>query len=356
MHRRTAALAPLVAFALLRCGGSAGAPGGVATPDRQKNAPAAASATATSTTTDAAAAVAAVPEKQTAPTEKRTPFQLAAFDPPHERSAQPGDGQWVAAAEAGDADGEPLAYRTTVHPHGIRKDVYVAIIAFDLVRAELRWVSGTKEPESKSVGAEHKPGIVPSADRPKLIAAFNGGFMAHHGHYGAMIDGAEFLPPHRGACTIAIGKDQSVRIASWEKLVDDVANFSAYRQTPPCLVEDGALNPDLPNQHVKWGLSAEGKFEIRRSALGVDASGRVLYFGLGEWVLPREIAAAMKLAGAVSSAELDINWSYTRFNFYGKGAEGSVQVTGTLIPQLVHTKKSYVAEVAARDFFYVRRK
>jgi len=172
-----------------------------------------------------------------------------------------------------------------------------------------------------------------------------------------MLDGHVLVPPREGACTIAMLEGGSVKIAPWEELAGDASSLANYRQTPPCLVHGGELHERIVAEPKKWGLSAEGKDEIRRSALGIDPSGRVLFFGLGEWVVPKEIAKAMKVAGAVTAAELDINWSYTRFNFYGRKTEGGpLEVTSTLIPQLVHGKRSYVADIAERDFFYIRKK
>jgi hypothetical protein len=313
-------------------------------------APSAAAASATPSSTPPPAADADSPAAQ-----PKTPFSVRAFQPPYERSAQPGDGEWTPVAETGEVAGEPIAFRSTVHPHPYRKDVYVAVIAFDLQRSELVWVAGAKEPESSTVSKEKRKGLVPAKDHDRLAAAFNGGFMARHGKLGAMLDGETFLSPKEQACTIGIGKDGSVRVAPWEEMAEHVAELASYRQTPACLVHKGELHDTIDRDRKRWGLSAEGKFDIRRSALGVDESGRILLVGMGEWVEPREIALSMKTAGAESAAELDINWSYTRFNFYGKVA-GRLQVTGTLIPKLVHTKNSYIGEVAARDFFYVRRK
>lgn len=300
-----------------------------------------------------AAAAAPAPAAEAPPPKK--PFTLAAVPPPHARSAQPGDGEWKPVPEVGEADGEPLALKTTLHPHPIRKDVEVVVIAFDLARSELVWVPGAKEPESKTAPADKRKAQVPPSDHPRLLAAFNGGFMAKHGKFGAMIDGAEFLPPREGACTIGITKSGEVRVAPWEELSSSAGELAAWRQTPPCLVHKGEPHAAVRHDHKKWGLSAEGKFEIRRTALGVDASGRTLLFGLGEWVEPKDLELAMRAAGATTAAQLDINWSYTRFNFYAKNDAGNLEVKGTLVPKLVHTKRSYL-DLAERDFFYVRKK
>ena len=62
----------------------------------------------------------------------------------------------------------------------------------------------------------------------------------------------------------------------------------------------------------------------------------------------------MKAAGAVDVAELDINWSYTRFLLYDRSTPP--QVLSTLIEKVQYSKDSYILKAAPRDFFYVRRK
>jgi hypothetical protein len=285
------------------------------------------------------------------------PMKLADLAPPHERSAQPGDGKWVSVPEIPSADDAPLALRTIVHPHPIRKDVSVTVIAFDLARTDLVWVPGSQEPASDKLPADVQKGLVPKDDRALLLAAFNGGFLARHGRFGAMVAGHELLPPRDGTCTVAFTTNGHVRIDVWERLKSAAGELSTYRQTPPCLVQGGEIHERATVEPKKWGLSADGKDEIRRSALGIDSSGRVLFFGLGEWVVPKDMALGMKVAGAVNAAELDINWSYTRFNFYGHKSSGEpLEVVGTLVPQLVHTKRAYLTDIAARDFFYIRKK
>jgi hypothetical protein len=48
-----------------------------------------------------------------------------------------------------------------------------------------------------------------------LLAAFNGGFKAIHGHYGMMVDGTTLLPPTDGLATIALRADGTIQIGQW---------------------------------------------------------------------------------------------------------------------------------------------
>jgi hypothetical protein len=245
---------------------------------------------------------------------------------------------------------------STIHPHPIKGFVFVKVVAFDRRHLDLRLVAGTQEPESKVVGPERRSGLVPSPDQPRLLAVFNGGFKARHGSYGMLLDGDLFVPPKDDACAVAQYPDETIRIRSWPELSGDTSKMSAYRQTPPCLVEQGELNPRLKSAYKsrRWGSAVGGVQDIRRSAIGIDKSGRNLLYGFGEWVTPGELALAMQTAGAVDAAQLDINWSYTRFFLFDHPPGGPPHIRETIIPKLKFSKNRYIDKSSYRDFYYLR--
>lgn len=104
-------------------------------------------------------------------------FPPAAITPPHERSAQPNDGVWAPLPEAGKL-AEDAMVRTTLHPDTISKFIPVMVVAVDLRKVGLHLVAGTKEPASKTVAEDKRPGVVPASDQPGLIAVFNGGLIS----------------------------------------------------------------------------------------------------------------------------------------------------------------------------------
>jgi hypothetical protein len=173
-----------------------------------------------------------------------------------------------------------------------------------------------------------------------------------------MVDGDTFLAPRPDSCTVAIQKDRSIRIRTFTELTASLPDAFAYRQTPPCIIERGVFHPELGSEAKprKWGAAEDGKTEIRRSALGIDASGSILLYGLGEDTTVKVLAEAMKAAGAEDAAQLDINWSYTRFLLYARPSKSAPpEITSTLIPKIKHTKKGYVTSPSERDFFYLTR-
>lgn len=284
-----------------------------------------------------------------------TQFPPPDFAPPFERSAQPGDGQWKPVAEAGEVGGKPIMFRTSLRPHLFKRFAFVNVVAIDLSRTEIHLVPGTREPETKALPDSQRTGLVPEAVQARLSAVFNGGFMTKHGGHGMGLGDVDLLPPRDELCSVALLDDGHVRIGTWSEISADRARFRAWRQGPWCLLEGGRMNPNVTNgQQRKYGMSAEGKLEIRRSAVGVSADGRTLFYAVGEEQTPELMAKAMQVLGVPNAAQLDINWSYTRF-FWFTEKEGELQVTETLLPKMKHRKTGYVKKAEPRDFFYVLR-
>ncbi len=350
----------VVALALAACGG----PSTPTDPPLQATAPAGLNQTSPATAgpgaTVAAGVVVAPTASASAPSSATAPkrFAGAAFPPPdyppiHERTREPDDGTWRPLPMP--LDGPSVMAVSTSHPHPIKGFVFVKVVAFDRRYLDLRLVAGTQEPQSKVVAVERRPGLVPSQDQGRLLAVFNGGFKAKHGSYGMLLDGDLFVPPKDDACAVAQYLDETIRIRSWPVLSGDVQKLSAYRQTPPCLVEQGELNPRLKSAYKsrRWGSAVGGVQDIRRSAVGLDKTGRNLLYGFGDWVTPGELALAMKAAGAVDAAQLDINWSYTRFFLFDHPPGGPPHIRETIIPKLKFSKNRYIDKSSYRDFYYV---
>ncbi len=352
-----------IGFAVPACGGSNPEPTAPLAPAEPAETPVAEAKNVEPARVPAAPAAKAKTAPEPSPEEKAREraktFTVADFDPPFERTTKEGDGKWVAVPEAGEMHGAPLMLRSMVHPDKYKWDRRVAIVAMDLERLGVRLVAGSQEPKNKRIPGTKRGGVVPEAERENLVAVFNGGFQTDHGLWGSMIDQTPYVKPREIGCTFALFKDESVKIGAWSAMQIHVDGMRSYRQSPPCLVEESALHPDLIKGFTSkaWATSAEGRKDIRRSAVGVDATGRVLFFGLGEWVTAKQLGSAMMLAGAVSASQLDVNWIWTKFLFYGKPTpEDQLQVTATLVPKIQHSKRSYLVRPRSRDFFYVVRR
>ena len=132
----------------------------------------------------------------------------------------------------------------------------------------------------------------------------------------------------------------------------------AYRQTPPCLVENGAIHPRLAeNKDADWGGHDPGIVTRHRSAIAIDPKGHVLFYAIGEETTPKELAEGLVALGASNAAELDINFGWTKFLIFGKPSpDAPLQITSSLFPKMLFRKLGYVTKSEPRDFFYVKRK
>jgi hypothetical protein len=291
--------------------------------------------------------------KSTGPTAPESNFPPADFAPPSERSAGPGDGHWVPLG-AMPSKGEPAVFaKTVVHPHPKSKWVTVTIAAIDLGRVRIGFVPGTDDLEWAKQRVTEGAGTVPAPARDGLLAVMNGGFQPKHGRWGMMAEGVIVAPPREEGCTLALYRDGTARLGPWRELSATVQSMTSYRQTPPCLLESGALHPDLPRGRDRaWAGHVTDLTTRRRSAAGIDASGRILFYAIGEEADPRWLAEGLRLAGATTALELDINWYWTRFLLFGRDEQGSLHVEDTLIPKMEHLDRGYVERPSTRDFFY----
>src|SRR5690606_5710474 len=305
--------------------------------------------------------------EKAAPMFPDTAFPPAAIPPPHARSRQDRDGVWQAFGDAkrGDRLAEPpnVVYRTVIHPHPVSKWAKLTLAAIDLRHVRVDYSPGTEDAtELESRGGVAPPkdmliGLVPENQQASLLAVFNGGFKPRHGRWGMRAHGITLLPAREEGCTVAVDRRGVVDVSAGQKAAPSAEQLWAFRQTPPCLVSDGALHPFLEQHDERaWGGFDPKRKTRRRSALGVDATGRVLLYGIGEEMGPRVLAQGMRYAGAVNAAQLDINWSWTRFLAFGQAGGGALEVTSTLIPEMVHQQRGYVDKPAARDFFYLLRR
>ncbi len=299
--------------------------------------------------------VTATPSRTPIPTAQRIAPPAAAarprdLAPLYPQLAAPGEGVWAAMPNNLNLSAPPLMYKTFLHPDPARPYARVAIVAIDAMRVRLHAVVGTSEPHSTA--KVQRSGLIPAADLSSLVAAFNGGFKAVHGRFGMMVDGQTILPPEANLDTIALYRDGGVRIAPWSELAATSPQMQAFRQTPPYLAYQGRLNPGLVNERsFAWGAYVNGNTVIWRSALGISADGRTLFYAAGESLTARRLAEALVAAGASDVAELDVNWSMERFLTYAP-TQGHLSEQA-LWSGMIYQPGMYIARPAPRDFFYL---
>lgn len=298
-----------------------------------------------------------VPATTPATAEERAFAPPELVPPPFAEVAAVDDGVWYPIFDPARPDAAAFGYRTLIHPDPERTFAELFIVALPTRQIQLHAVAGTLEPESSNPDAQRlEPrGLIAPEHEPVLLAAFNGGFKARHGHHGMLVGGVELLPLQAGLCTIISNESGVLRIATWRR--SDVLEAGAwYRQTPACMLERGVLHPGLQNpESRKWGATIEGETVIRRSALGLDRQGDVVYMGVSNATTARALALGMQSAGAWSVAQLDVNWSYPRFLLFPKDAFG-VRHAQSLFKGFLFEPEEMLREPSPRDFFYVTRR
>jgi hypothetical protein len=263
-----------------------------------------------------------------------------------------GGGVWTPYIN--DLSGEPIAYRTFLQPDRDRPYSVVAIVAFDLKRTQLHYVLGTEEPSvpkgprgvGKIANEYRAPGV--------LVAAFNGGFKATHGHFGAMADGVVALPPRDGLAVVALYNDGTVRIGEWGRdIITQTANMVAWRENGPLVIREGQVTPRVfTNLVADWGGTLGGSVVTWRSAMGLSADNNTLYYFAGPNLSMPALAGAMMAVGTYQGMLLDINPYWVHFTAIR--ADGRKLVADPLFPvEMKQNVDRFLANGYSRDFFYV---
>jgi hypothetical protein len=283
-------------------------------------------------------------------------FQPTAVGPVHASWSAPGDGQWVAIAVPDLPTLEPLMWKTLLHPDKMRSWAELFVVAMDIASIDLHLVAGTREPVATELEALEltRPGHIPNEFHQSVIAAFNGGFKTEHGQYGMALGSVTLVRPRNDVCAIALFEDDSIRIASWEKMAADRDRMKFFRQTPNCMYEDNELHPKLrEGQTKKWGATLDGETVIRRSAIGIDALGKTLFMGISNNTTATAIAIGMHHAGAATVAQLDINYSYPKFVLFEKPEGGTERRAVALADGFEFSEHEFIREPTRRDFFFI---
>lgn len=287
------------------------------------------------------------------------PFHLEPIGAVHKHWAAPGDGEWLPMPDV-DHPGSPIRmFKTLIHPDKQRSWAELFVVALDLRTVQIELVPGRREPEATEEAAKtmQRPGRIPAEHEGDVLAAFNGGFMTQHGNYGMKLGDLLIVGPQPTVCTVARYKDGTMRVASWPLLKDDEAQMLWWRQTPNCMYENGQLNSFLKEGRVKkWGATLDGETVIRRSAIGISADNQVLFVGITNHTTAPAIALGMQHAGAVTVAQLDINYSYPKFVTFEKNPESGQRNAIALASGFEFSENEFIRKGALRDFFYVMPK
>jgi Phosphodiester glycosidase len=152
----------------------------------------------------------------------------------------------------------------------------------------------------------HAGPAVSGAERPRLLAAFNGGFLLRSRAGGYAQEGHVFRSLRHGLASLIIDRSGHARIGVWG-VTAPTRGESIYsvRQNLRPLVLNGQRTPETGTWQ-RWGGTVGRVEYVARSAVGQNAAGDLLY-AASMATTPADLAAALTGRGARIAMELDIN-------------------------------------------------
>ena len=180
-------------------------------------------------------------------------------------------------------------------------------------------LSFTLHPGYQQPGGQwNEPDFLSQAERPGLVATWNGGFKvapddAMGGFYE---DGHTAVPLVGGKAAEVFYKDGTLKIGEWGRDLSMTGDVAAVRENLSLLVDKGDVTVGpYDGSGADWGYTVQGWYYIARSGVGVTAKGDIVYVG-GSQLSVYTLAKLLRAAGAVYGMELDINPTWTSFMTY----------------------------------------
>jgi hypothetical protein len=169
---------------------------------------------------------------------------------------------------------------------------------------------------------------VGAAERPLLLACFNGGFKTNSGVGGVEVDGQVLSPLSTGLESLVIDNAGVAHMGVWGQDVPPPGiTVTSVRQNLAPLVAGGQPSPEAGNVG-SWGATLGGGAYVARSSLGEDAQGDLL-FAASMSTVPADLANGLVAAGATTAMELDINPAWVQLATAATpGAALAAQVPG----------------------------
>jgi len=183
-----------------------------------------------------------------------------------------------------------------------------SILTVAVFGGSVRYVlhNGSQDPGPAYAALVRAGPAVAGAERPRLLAAFNGGFLMRSRAGGYEQEGHVFRVLRYGLATLVIDRSGLARIGVWGRGVPlpGEAVYSARQNLWP-LVINGRPSVQA-GRWWRWGGTIGHAEYVARSALGQTASGELLYVASMS-TTPQDLATALARSGARIGMELDIN-------------------------------------------------
>jgi hypothetical protein len=183
-----------------------------------------------------------------------------------------------------------------------------SVVTVAVFRGPVQYVlhNGSHDPGPGYAALVRAGPTVSGAEHPRLLAAFNGGFLLHSRAGGYEQEGHVFRALRHGLASLVIDRSGQARIGVWGVDVPAPGEVVySVRQNLWALVEGGQPTAEAA-RWWRWGGTVGHAEYVARSALGQDASGDLIY-AASMSTIPEDLAVALARSGARIAMELDIN-------------------------------------------------
>jgi hypothetical protein len=166
--------------------------------------------------------------------------------------------------------------------------------------------NGSQDPGPAYAALVRAGSSITGAERSRLLAAFNGGFLMRSRAGGYEQEGHVFRALRHGLASLVIDRSGRAQIGVWGAglPLPGEAIYSVRQNLWPLV-----LNGRPTAQSARWwrwgGTIGHAEY-VARSALGETASGELLYVASMS-TTPQDLAVALARSGARAGMELDIN-------------------------------------------------
>jgi hypothetical protein len=219
-----------------------------------------------------------------------------------EAAATSGASHAVAAASSVSA---PAPARVTVSQTRTADGSVVTVAVF---RGPVQYTlhNGSQDPWAAYAALVRAGPAVTGAERGRLLAAFNGGFLMRSRAGGYEQEGHVLSRLRSGLASLAIDRSGHARIGVWGESVPAPGEpVYSVRQNLWLLVSNGRPTAEAARWQ-RWGGTIGHAEYVARSSLGQDAAGDLIY-AASMSATPEDLAGALARSGARVGMELDIN-------------------------------------------------
>jgi hypothetical protein len=257
----------------------------------------------------------------------------------------PREGVWVSTGRV--VDGRPPVLVTTFRTELDYPRIVAYVAWFDHTRTALAFYPGRYEPPHAPARG---PMSIPSDQRWRLLATFNGGFTYIDGRNGSSINGLSYEPLKDGLATLIGYRNGRVTIKTWSGGPNVGPQVAFARQSLPPIIRNGQLNPAL-NDSSQWGYTLGNAVRVWRTGVGIDRRGNLIY-AAADYQTVTTLAEILLRAGAVQAMQFDINPEWPSLITYSHvGNLGPTKI----VPNVQQPATRYLVP-DDRDFFAVYRR